>query len=180
MPKLDKKQYISDKISNLKSSLSERKRLSRDRRRAMEEQLKAKKQLERQYSRRTAIDPGNSAPKEEQRNEFRLWSARLREIQQEIRGLEREIEIKKKEDDLEIRILENEIQQYQAELRIYAKEDISNSLVKLASIADETKYLGNIELADRMKNIKVAQILVDDVPVSTAISRAAYDPKKKS
>lgn len=160
MPKLDKKQYISERISNLKSSLSERKRLSRDRQRAMEEQLKAKKQLERQYSRRSAMDPGNAAPKEEQKYQFRLWSARLREIQQEIRSLEREIEIKKKEDDLEVRILENELQQSQAELRIYAEQDIRDSLVKLASIVIDEKNIGNIDLSDQLsRNIKTAQVL---------------------
>jgi len=181
MPKLDKRKHISDRISILRSSLTERRKLSRERHSAMQEQLKAKKQLERQYARRSAMDPGNASSKSEQQYEFRLWSARLREMQQEIRNLEKEIEIKKREDELEIRILEQELQQAQSELRIYADQNINENLIKLAHIAIEEKNKGNIVLSSKIfKHIKNAQILLDDLSISGAITRSALDPKKKS
>ena len=181
MPRLDKRKHIQERISSLKASLRERKKLSRERQRALNEQLRAKKQLERQYSRRSALDVGNVAPKEEQKYEFRLWSARLSEMRREIKNLELEIDIKKKEDELEIRILEQEIEQAQSEMRIYARKDIRSDLIKLAHIAVQEKEKGNLKFASSLANrIKVAQALVDDVPVSSAIARSAYDPKKKS
>lgn len=180
MPRLDKRKHISEQISILKNALRERKKLSRERQRAMEEQLRAKKQLERQYSRRSAMDPGGSAPKAEQQYEFRLWSARLSEMRQEIRNLEREIDIKKREDELEIRVMEQEIEQMQAELRIYAQKDLQQTFLKLAHIAVDAQESGDIALYHSLKkSIKSAQTLLDDVPVSRAINRTAYDPKKK-
>jgi hypothetical protein len=181
MPRLDKRKHISEQISILKNALRERKKLSRERQRAMEEQLRAKKQLERQYSRRSAMDPGNSAPKSQQQYEFRLWSARLSEMRQEIRALEKEIDIKKREDELEIRVLEQEIDQAQAELRIYAQQDLQQSFIRLAHVAVEARESGDFHLSSKLqKSIKSAQTFVDDIPVSRAISRTAYDPKKKS
>lgn len=157
MDNKSKKQIIQEKI-NLKSSmLQDIKKACRAREAAMRQQVKMKNEKIRQAERRMAIDAGGTPGREYQKGSFRLYNTLINDAKREAKAAEQELQAVLKENELNIRIIEEEIKQLRAEKTIYSGGNMKSQMIKLSEIADSFEQSGNIEagaiLTETMRKI---------------------------
>jgi hypothetical protein len=140
----EKTTIIQDQITIKKEILQDKKKAGKARVEAIEEQLKMKKQRVMQYRRKVSQDIGKNPLKEEQHQEYRLYSKLLREAEREVKALEQEIKFAKKDNDLEIKILENEIKELEAEKKLYAS-NISHMIKFSEQLDNNSEYYNSDE-----------------------------------
>lgn len=142
---MSNKKIIQEKINMKSSLLQDLKKAARARESSLREQVKMKKEKIRQIERRVAIDAGGTAGREYQKGSFRLYNTLINDAKREAKATEQELQVVVRENELNIRILEEEIKQLRAEKTIYSGGNMKSQMIKLSQIADSFEQSGNVE-----------------------------------
>ncbi len=131
-----KAELIQKQIDFKSSLIDDKRKAGQARADSLKEQLKMKKERARTLRRRVALKPGGVEIRKDQREEFRLYNKLVRDVEREIRALEKETNLAKKDTDLEINILRQEINQLKAEKRLYANVE---RIIKTSNYLDQAE-----------------------------------------
>jgi hypothetical protein len=145
MESMTKKQLIQEKINLKTKLLQDIKRAAKERENSLKQQVKMKNEKVRQLERRISIDIGNSPGREYQKGSFRLYNAMMKDARRDARATEQELKIITKENDINIKILEEEINQLRSEKIILGEKNMNNELIKLSNMANLFEESGNIK-----------------------------------
>ena len=145
-----KRQLIQEQISLRTKLLQDTKKFAKERENSLQQQVKMKREKIRQLERRVAIDSGGTPGREYQKGSFRLYNALTKDARRDAEAAEKELVAVKKENELNIKILEEEIKQLRAEKQIYAGTGIimKENLVKLSNLAKDFEDDGNIDAGE--------------------------------
>jgi hypothetical protein len=147
MAKSSYKDNISNQISIKRRLLESKQKAGKLRLEALEEQLRIKKEQLRITKRRISPNFAPNLPDSSNREDARLNNKLVRENENEIKALQKEIEFAKRDNQLELAAIRQEIKQLEAEKRVHAAST-PTSLIALAERADLEK---NFELADELQ-----------------------------